>query len=525
MNTALSIFCILSFCACSRVFFLMQNATDSWLTYLLLATNRSKPSLDLSMPNSILDNAQMPYPPLIHFLASRGSEKFEKIVAQIISVGSDAATGVALYVGLLYFLPTVGGSDDSVQGYALVSTLAFLCLPILLPVTARIKAANGRPLGLLLCTVFYVIVLFSLNYSARVLVLAILAVYLIVVASKFALQVIFFVTPVLSVLVWSWYPLIPLGFILAHVVCLPKSSVAMLCRDKISHALRYKIAGSTAEHRNIIRNFFFFTSLGRDYGKSCSLLRRTSPLLIALYSIPYALFVLVAPVVLPDGQSVWSDSVLTYCHHLTLAATLVFLATSTGPLRVFGQSERYFEYVAPWVMLFTAGMMFKFGDPEMVWPVFMLALNILLTAFLHIGTDMSVLRRLGSFHFEGDEDLVQVHDYLSQRGECRAAPVPIKLSYIFMGLAFKEGMEGLRYYHPTMSSYPVPLDNYKEKKELFENPFVFRNSPQWVKRRLGIDVIIEDTTFTQQCMDMDFVVELHKLEPNFVVGRLNVYHI
>ena len=526
MQTITAILCITAICLGSRLPFAFFNSTDRWLTSLLLTTNSSKRWIDLELPRAVQGKAVMPYPPLVHFLSSRLPRKYWKVGAFLISYLSDAVVAFLLYLGLVAALAGQGFESGQAHVQALIASISFLCLPILLPLTARVKAPNGRALGMLVTTFYFACLWLALHASAWFLLAACLFALLAVLASKFAMQVVFFFSPLLAIFLWSPALIVPPGAILLIVLARPRSIFATLCVDKIVHALRYKIVGSTAENRNLFPNFYkYFSCLFSDYANSARMLRRWSPLLIALVSIPYAFVVLAAPLSPSLREAIFSDSVLTFAYWLIVSATLVFLLTSVGFFRVFGESERYYEYASPFVVFLLMAVLAKAKFLSPGFGLFMLGFNVALVLFLHLSTDFRLLARISRFNFNDDPELRQVHAYLSGLDKAAVGAVPIKLTFMLMNMAAEDNLHGITYYHPTIATVPVRISDYKFKKEAFATPFIFANDPQWVETVLGIDTWVEEIPFSAQNPDQPFIRKLHALRPVFATPRFRVYRM
>lgn len=255
------------------------------------------------------------------------------------------------------------------------------------------------------------------------------------------------------------------------------------------------------------------------------MLRYKSPLLIALASIPYAFFVLATPLFSAARATIFTDPVLSFIYILTLSAGIVFLITSVGVFRIFGQSERYFEYASPFIIMFVVIVMAKLIHVGLILPFFMLGLNIALLLFIHISTNFHFLRKISRFEFSMDEDLNMVHQFLARLDSGNVGAVPIKITHMLMGMAARDGLDNLSYYHPTIATVPVRISDYKIKKEAFANPFLFIKNPEWVRETIGIDTWVEDIAFADLNTNQPFVQALREYEPIWVTKKYRVYRI
>jgi len=527
MENLIAIFCIFLFSFGLRIPFALEKDTDEWLTYLLLRINRSKKTMDLKIPRAaVKGEAIMPYPQLSHFFASRLPQRFEKIGAYFITYASDTIVAVTLFFCLQHVLTQLGYNHGAAYPISLASGLSLVSLPILLPVKARVKAANGRALGFLFATFYFICLWMTMHVSLWFILCATVFTFLTILASKFALQVVFFFTPLMALLMAAPILLIPLAIVVLTVLVKPRSIWASICVDKITHTLRYKIVGSTAEHRNLFKNFLTYFRLFRsDYRSAALMLRFWSPLLIALTSIPYVFILLTIPLFPSANAMVFNDPILSFSYYLALSATIVFIITSMGIFRVFGESERYFEYASPFVIFFLVGYsatIYRIG-PEL--PFFMLGLNIALLVYIHVSTNFPFLDRLTKFDFSRDKELLTVHRYLSRYENAKVGAIPIKMTYILMGMAAQDNVNTISYYHPTIATVPVKVTDYKLKKNAFTQPFIFTNDPEWVKKTFGIDTWVEDIAFAEANMHEPFVQALRKYKPAYETEKYRIYRI
>lgn len=526
MDILAAALCITAVCVGARIPLVFCKSSDQWLTYLLLRTNSSKPSIDLEIPRAVQGEAIMPYPPLPHFLASRLPERFWKLGAYAITYLSDAIVAFLLFLALMHTLSQSGYSPAEAYACSLAAALSLCCLPSLIPVTSRVRAPNGRALGFLLSTLYFIALWAALHLSPWFVLCALPLAFLIVLASKFALQAVFFFSPLMALFTASPVLLVPPAAVALVSVLRPKSIWASICVDKIVHALRYKVVGSSAEYRNLFPNFLlYFKLLRKDYRWGAMMLRYWSPLLIALVSIPYAFVSLALPLIPQVRAAVFADPVLSFCYFLTLSAGIVFAVTSVGFCRVFGQSERYFEYASPFIILFFVLTLAKAAGAGPALPFFMLGLNVALLLFLHISTNFPYMKRIAQFDFEQDDDLAEVHRYLAGMDGAKVGAVPIKMTYMLMGMAAKDELENISYYHPTIATVPVRISDFRLKRDAFALPFIFVRDPEWVRETFGIDTWVEDTAFTDANAEQPFVQALKKHTPIFTAGKYRVYRI
>ena len=526
MEHILSLISLLVFCIVIRLPFALKNPTDGWITYVLIANQKGRRFINLKAPLSVIENGYLAYPPLAHYLVSRFPERMWKTAALGLTYLCDALIAVFLYFVLLFLFERHGLRSDQIGAEAFFLGLIFLSLPILLPVSARVRAPNGRALGFLFTTMFFLFLWLSMYVSWWFVLPAFGVAMLIVLSSKFALQVIFFITPIVALFVWDARLLIPLFLVVLYVLLRPHSVYAYLLRDKIAHSFRYSIKGSTAENRNLFRNFFlFFSSLRKDYLTSCLMLRLRSPLLILLVSLPHVFVVIPMLFFSAGGAAFLEDPVVGFCLYIVIATTIVFAATSVGILRIFGQSERYFEYASPAVMILLAYMLLHLNLLNGVISGFLLVCNFCLLVFLHIATDIPWMHKIGQFQSLYDRDILDTQEYITQFERLNIGTVPTKTAFVFQSMAMKNGLTGLRYYHSIFTPYPVRIDSYKEKLEVMDGPFLFNHTPAWIREKYGIDMIIEDTEFSKDHPEHLFIKELHKQKPAFEAGRLRVFNL
>jgi hypothetical protein len=294
---------------------------------------------------------QLYYPTFFHWLLSYLSPSaltsFERISGALL----DSAHNV-LTVAAAYFILVEQGIEVGLaaQGAALAGLL-FAFSPRLIRPRERAFFLNPRPLGSLLVSVGFLGTLwFVWNGTWFFLILGVIAFGLASITHKFTLQVIIFLSPVMSILTGSLWFLAALGSGFAAAILITRGRALRMWSSHVGYsrlyrshiAPRFPIVRDTAW--SILRN-----ALQEARGKGNW--RREAIKLVFNNEIDWIVqLTWLAPVgiFLAAATFVPLNVPVQFLHlgYWVLGATLIGLLTTIRPLRFLGQPTRYLEYAA-----------------------------------------------------------------------------------------------------------------------------------------------------------------------------------
>lgn len=474
-----------------------KNNSDQWGVLTKIQKHVGLRWVDYSMPDAI-PSGIFPYPMLVHFIISRFPEKRWKMINVFINQLSDLVVAALVFLMILFSGATFEGWAD----LAWMGALLFVSLPVLMPITDRMRAHNGRCFGMMLNAV-YLLALYSIiqHGSYWAWAAAIVLLLGIFIVSFFAMQTAVFFTIGLSI----WYldpaPLLLLLGTIAISFIFPSIGARDTLFFKVNHFIWYwnnYQKNTTATGRNLFKNVWrFFRVLGKDRTESLHLMYRTSPLLIAVYSVP-CFWVLAGILAFsPAARLPFSGGFGEFCLAIVVICTVIFLLTSTGNLVIFGESERYFEYAAPYLCVAFIMAIQSAGFAADKLTLGLVALNVSIILFNDTVYTKRVFRMLREPSTDTAENARDVVEFLgTQPGEeVRVATIPIKLPILLR--AHNQKPEKVRFYYRFIQQ-GLQLDAFRYFDEDIVDLNVFQSVPSNLKRKYGITHILCQKTYLKK---------------------------
>jgi|GEM_PF-1010649 len=446
--------------------------------------------INYSMPDAI-PKGIFPYPMLLHFLISRFPEKYWKVLNVFINQGADLVVSIVVFVVVLLLAPVDGGVSG--VDLAWLGALLFLSLPVLMPITARMIAHNGRCFGMLLNTI-YLLSLYAVIASGSVFgwiacIVLLLAIFL---TSFFAMQTAVYFSVGLAVWYWHWVPLCVIGIALAISFLFPALGARDTLVFKVNHFKWYWSnynKNTTATGRDLFKNFFlFFKHFPKDRVESITIFYRTSSLWAALYSVPCFWFLAVLLGISPEARLPLTNGLGAFCLALVVLTFVAFLLSSIGKFVIFGTSERYFEYGSPFLAITFSLAIAASG--LVAWKVFLCF--IVLQVGIIFFNDTTYSKRFFRWLREPEtgmaDSVLEVMDYFtSQPNGARVATVPIKLPILFR--AHNPSPETVKFYYRFIQQ-SLKLDAFKYFDDDIEELNVFKGAPDDLVRNYGITYVL-----------------------------------
>lgn len=318
---------------------------------------------------------------LVSFLAPSMLVQFERVSGAVIDTVHNAVAMLATYI---IFIDQGIESGLAGQGAALAGLL-FVLSPRLIRPRERVLFLNPRPFGNLLVSIGFLGTLWFIWQGAWLgLILGVFAFSLASITHKFALQVIVFVCPLLSIMTASAWFVIALVVGLFGAILLTGGRALRVWRSHIGYsqlyrsriAPRFPIVRDTAW--TILRNTLRALRSGGNWRREVIKLIFNNEIdwLIQLsWLVPVGYLLAVGrarPLNIPD--------VVLHLGAWVFGAVLVGLVTTIRPLRFLGQPTRYLEYAVLPACIILAYAVIDLPDL----PSFQLAVYVLIGFFLAI---------------------------------------------------------------------------------------------------------------------------------------------
>lgn len=346
MPISFEILILFLFSFCVRLIFFPCTNTDDIGTYRKIFAQKGRAWINYKVENGLFD-AFHGYPSFVFFLISKFPEKYWIAARYLINYLSD----ILIILGVFFFLKYLDGFSSGNEPF--LASLIFASIPVFLPRNARMIAANSRPFGLLLVSLYFVGVYFAWSeHSVVAMLLSGALIWLIILSSQFALQAAIFYSAFMSVLLFSPIPvLILLASGLAGCM-IPGLMVRETLWYKINHwAWYFKVQGNSDKvafiRSSLVRSLFAPIKLLRNPRKAIREDFGESPYWIALTEFPLGLLVLY--LIFDKGYSftdIQSQPIFHFCFAILIAGWLSWLLTAQSFLYFLGEAERYLEYCA-----------------------------------------------------------------------------------------------------------------------------------------------------------------------------------
>lgn len=409
------------------------------------------------------------YPMFFHWLVSR-FRRVTRPAAVALNILPDVVFAVLIYWLVLREAEAQAAPDARL--WASLSTIAFLTMPILLPVTARMSATNGRSFGMLLAlgalaAAWAVIETGNWLWFALSVLLSILT----ILTSLFGMQVLVFFAFAVSLALMSPLPLaaVAAGFLIGAVT--PGLGVREVLVFKYNHSLWYRRnkldAALGIGERTLFQGLL---ALPREIfaapAKAFRRLLQHLPLAIAVYSAPL-LVVLAVQLFDPANWALLRDDpFLRFNAGILLGAVIAFFLTSTRWLLEFGQGERYFEYAAPSLVIVATALALRNGGMDTLVLLMICCIQLATLVLMHVFGALPVRRLV--LHLPSQRSESEVLEFLRKLpGEPHVACLPQQIQRYWSGHTYKWSDTRIRYFSLWMLKSLKDKGGFRELDEIF----------------------------------------------------------
>lgn len=462
-----------------------------------------------------------PRPNLFHYLVSRLPRKLWRIALVLGNVIPDIVVGLVLILCLEFW--------SLIDLFSIESSLTFLAFstaPIFFPHTARLKATNGRTMGFMFSSVYFIILLELLLQNSTlplpwIITTAVACLFLVFWSSTFASQATVFLSLLFAALNFEVLLLLPLLIFFTLGLLFKPLGIRSLILFKIAHTKYYakvQLSSFSTKSRTLF-NFLRLLDPNFNRAQRLELVLKHSPVLIALYSIPIIFFIDYT-----FGRSILiiEPSLLKLTGIFALSILLLFILTSVSWGKLFGESERYLEYVQfPFLIILTQTI-----DSELLIEQLFLLIVMQLTVIVIVtllNTHGSI-QKLTSFSKSYPEEIIEIVEYLnSRKGDKNVLCVPLRFSRAFSSYSTNQSYDSIRYYYRLVVS-GISLNDYlKTSIEEMLNQNVPAFAPNYFKEKYGVNYIVIDKS---QHIESDFFDKLKsQTEKLLSTGNYELYFL
>jgi hypothetical protein len=509
-----------------RFIFVFSEGTDTMMHLWQIKKQKLNKNFSHEPFNSIIKGKQAT-PSLAHYIISIFPEKFYKPAGLLLNIGYDLVTVLIIFLFCRFYLMDQLPSSDSAFFIPFEYAVAFVfsTSPILFPVDARLRSLGARTFGLVLTTLFFVLVgwaqVESIYYPY---ILSVILVVLITMSSQFAMQVMVLFSLFYSLISFEFLPLITViaGFGLGYI--LPFTGIKHFTKYKINHYIwyfrNYK-KGTTAANRNNLREFIKlpYYLIHKPF-RFFKILLVENSFVIACYSMPMLLYILIS---LLNGNIDYTlyfeNEWLKFMTYLFLASLMAFLLTSFRPFLFLGSPERYLEYGVGFLSILFAYTLLQPSIRHQD-SLFLIVLLIHMV-FIVMNLLYLLYNRTNACNIFKNDNLKDLSDYLNNKiGQANILTLPTKLSY---GIAFARPNQHIRFYYPFISG---KLDGFKYMEQEEVLLYLVKPDFQYFKATYGIDhLIVEHAVLKETPLAADYKEQLNSARCLFSTQEYSIYKI
>lgn len=413
-----------------------SSSTDDW-GHLLRLRNRRNLShpFDYRAQNTVFPGIDG-YPQFYHYIVSRLPEKYWLLGGKSLNVFWDLVLVLVSPAIVVFWLGEGFIGPLSVE---LVAGLLAATTPALLPLTDRLKAMGSRVIGNILFWIYLGGTYLTLFSNEIVLLLAgfclsILSVYLIVLTSQFALQVVIWAAIIISIFHVNLAPFAVVALCLALLVMFPALGGREVLVSKYAHWRWYfenfEATPASARNRFDLRGLSLKNLVSPTKEAAGFLLKRWTPLIV-FYSLPsvfiFAYFSFLQPDIL---ISLIVDDIGYYLFSVLVSMLLAALITSFRYFAFLGEAERYLEYSVP-----AASTIFMYAivgsqiPPKVVYLLVFVQLSIVFILQTTISLTTFVRDNLIADAADKADDTSALISFLKSQQPMRLITVPVKLAH------------------------------------------------------------------------------------------------
>jgi hypothetical protein len=358
----------------------------------------------------------------------------------------------------------------------------------------RTQSFTPRLSGEVVTNIFFCVTLLPVPLPNWLMVLlgAVCCLY-VLSSSKFGVQALLFLTPLISFLSFSLLPVLSFLLGVSLLAVVSKGTFLNSLKLQIGHLRWYFLKNIKGEMPVSSRNKFDGTYLRR--GKEGVFHYFTRLLLLLASRNSYTGVVIKMPVLLFVLIGYWFTSVddnLLMIMVPVFAATIIYVLINLPPLLFLGEAERYLNHVAVFIIIAAVSIADALQWQEMLW--FLLAYG-----FLYLIVEAAIMPWLNRNGLEMQEDHSKIVSYL------KSHPPTVVLCYPYHagGGVFRIMAETE---HKTVFPFCV-TDEFAKKFEsqyAGKYPFIDLSKLNDMHNSLGVDILIVSNPSVENHLDSDW---------------------
>lgn len=488
----LEVLIIFSLSILFRFIFVISESSDDDVHIWNISQRKLLSSLfSQNVTNSVIEGKRG-YPILHHYIISLFPKKDWYLVGKVLSITYDLIVIISFYyiINLYFKYETIEYFTFGFWAGLLLSTS-----PILFPLSARIKAIGGRTIGFLFFS-SYSLILYNLMNSEFNIYLFGLAIFigvLLLLSSQFATQFYIFYNIIISIILLNYIPILILLFFI--FVSLSFKPLREIINFKIAHIkwfLKYQ-KGTTVEYRNKFKELISLPYyLFKKPGLFIKRFFYENSYIAVVINVPLSIFLSYICFTFPTIEGFLYE----YLVGSILATFILFLITSHKPLIIFGEAERYFEFISIH-LVFLLMICISNNIVSIKVLVIFLLVNIITILFNYLLTNRSFL--LSKLKNNKNSYYLEIIDFLDKFEEISILTIPIKDS-------FKLGSElpNHKFYYRHINKYKSGFTYFGEETLNLSIP---KQDWSYFKKEYMINIIVIDKDY-KNVVDVDSLVKL-----------------
>lgn len=489
-----------------------------------------KDFISYNVHDAINHKGFFPRPALFHYIVSRFPKKGWRLSSIIVNIGFDILTGwIVLFLCFKMLSASVIVEDP--WAFSILGLFIFYSSPLLLPVTARLKATNNRTMGLFFATCYFLSFYYSQFGGVWPFVGLVFFGYLVIIGSTFALQALVFFTPMISVITGNYWPSLILLTTIVMGSLLPFTGVKNILTFKWGHIKLYsknqKRSFST-KHRKFLLNTFSFFFAPKSISSKLRLFLNDAPLLILFYSVPF-LFIFLKWFFNDVGWAmeklgkIQDGSLENFCIAIGITSGVIFILTSIGKGKIFGESERYFEFSLPFLTaLFIAFLEFNTAL-DFILVSSLIFVQIGITVLIHF---LSLEGSVPSLLYFGQSDDARkvVHWLGKNEPKAHIATIPIRFGRALSSEQLATPNVRCRFYYQMITPEGKTKEGFNEYMKEVYNKNTFKMSPADLKEKYEIDHMVIHKSFLEN-RNPQYFTYLKNYEEIRITEDLSIYSL
>ena len=460
--------------------FFVKNLTnsDEWASDFFLSM-QNKSWINYNQKQSI-QSGYNASPKLYFFLIRKLFKKNYKKMGAELNIIFDCMIVCVFYFYLIFYFDLNFNFSNFISDQ-LIFSLILSFTPLYLPVNARLIGVKARSYGNFLSFIYFLIVI-HINENIFIQIFFLFVIFeIILLSSIFAIQNIIFISIIYSILTLNFVILLPLLLSLVLTIFFDYGKVR-LAKHKINHIIWYynfidktqvRFKNSLLSINNLIKK--------PSIKKITRFLLRENSFTIILINFGILIYYLydnqIYLIELSDLNILYNQNINVL--YLVFSCFIIFIFTSFGKFKIFGQSERYFEYSAPFIYIFIFGIWINTPDKLIIFYSFLINLVVIYINYL--------LNKKKTFH--DDKEIINFLSNYSKFKKINLLCIPIKYSFKF---ASKIKNKKIKYYMNFISSEINGFRYMRDDLDYYNTP---KKKLEYFKKKYMINyVMIENKT-------------------------------